>query len=156
MSGSALNVLFLCTGNSARSILAEALLNRDGTGAFRAYSAGSHPAAAPHPGTLAALERHGLDASAARSKSWDAFAGQDAPEMDMVITLCDAAAAETCPYWPGAPLRAHWSLPDPAASGEDAAFDTTLSTLTARIAALIALPRPELTAGALNHIGETA
>lgn len=116
MSKSSYNVLFLCTGNSARSLIAEAIMNREGMGRFRGYSAGSQPKDAPHPFTLELLERLNHDTSFARSKSWDEFAGDDAPEMDFVFTVCDNAAGEACPVWPGAPLRAHWPFQDPAAA----------------------------------------
>jgi protein-tyrosine-phosphatase len=139
------NVLFLCTGNSARSILAEAILNREGAGRFRAFSAGSRPKGEVHPGTLDLLERLDHDTGFARSKSWDEFAADGAPEMDLVITVCDQAAAEECPYWPGHPMSAHWGVPDPAAAtGSDAekarAFAEAYATLRHRIAALVALP----------------
>src|SRR5205085_4486821 len=115
MTGGPRNVLFLCTGNSARSILAEAILNRDGGGRFRAWSAGSFPKGAVHPMALALLAGHGVDKSGLRSKSWDEFLGDEAPVFDHVITVCDNAAGEVCPIWPGHPARAHWSIPDPAA-----------------------------------------
>lgn len=139
------HVLFLCTGNSARSILAEAILNREGRGRFIAHSAGSRPAGQPNPFALALLQRQGFDTGFARSKSWDEFAGPEAPKMDFVFTVCDQAAAEECPYWPGQPMSAHWGLPDPAAViGSDAekalAFAETYKALTRRIQAFCALP----------------
>ena len=109
------NVLFLCTGNSARSILAEAYLNGTTGGQFRAYSAGSHPKGAVHPLTVETLRHAGLKTETLRSKSWDEFAAAGAPKMDFVITVCDSAAGEICPIWPGQPVTAHWSFPDPAA-----------------------------------------
>lgn len=110
------NVLFLCTGNSARSILAEAILNRVGTGRFVAYSAGSQPRGAVHPQAIALLSRHGFPTVGLRSKSWDEFAAPGAPAPDFVFTVCDAAANETCPAWPGQPMTAHWGVQDPAAA----------------------------------------
>lgn len=110
------NVLFLCTGNSARSIMAEAIMNREGKGRFQGFSAGSHPKGEVHASTLDLLKRLNHDVSAARSKSWDEFAAEGAPKMDFVFTVCDQAAAEQCPYWPGHPMTAHWGLADPAAA----------------------------------------
>jgi len=115
------NVLFLCTRNSARSIMAEAILNRIGQGRFRAFSAGSHPGEAPLPEVCDLLQRSGFDTSNLYSKSWDAFAGADAPALDFVFTLCDSAAGETCPVWPGQPMTAHWPFDDPARASGTAA-----------------------------------
>jgi protein-tyrosine-phosphatase len=139
------NVLILCTGNSARSILGEAAVNREGAGRFRGYSAGSRPTGVPHPLALEVLRRNGIDTGFARSKSWDEFAQPDAPKMDFVLTVCDAAAAEECPFWPGVPMTAHWGLPDPAAAtGSEAeralAFAQTFAALTRRMKAFVALP----------------
>ena len=139
------NVLILCTGNSARSILGEAVFNHYGNGKFRAYSAGSKPAGQPNPFAIDLLKREGIDTAFARSKSWDEFALPDAPKMDFVITVCDSAAAEECPYWPGVPVNAHWGLPDPAAvEGSDAekavAFAETYAALMRRAQAFAALP----------------
>jgi protein-tyrosine-phosphatase len=145
MTDKILNVLFLCTRNSARSILAEAVMNREGEGRFRAFSAGSRPTGVPNPFAIALLQREGFDTSFARSKSWDEFAGPEARKLDFVFTVCDNAAAEECPYWPGQPVSAHWGLPDPAAvTGNDAekalAFAETYRALTRRIQAFAALP----------------
>ena len=132
------NVLFLCTGNSARSIIAEALLNHRGRGRFRAFSAGSHPKGEVHPMAIEVLARNHIDVGRPRSKSWDEFASSDAPPLDFVFTVCDRAAAEACPYWPGHPVTAHWGLTDPAeATGSDEercrAFDKTFQELAARL-----------------------
>jgi protein-tyrosine-phosphatase len=139
------NVLILCTANSARSILAEAILNRIGKGRFKAYSAGSHPRGVPNPMAIELLSSLGYPVDGLRSKSWDEFAGPDAPKINMVITVCDAAAGESCPYWPGAPLKAHWGIPDPAgvAGGVDAeraAFRLAHDRLLQRFQALVAMP----------------
>jgi len=141
------NVLFLCTGNSARSILAEALLNRDGAGRFRAFSAGSGPKSAVHPMALEIMREQGLPAEGFRSKSWDEFAGPDAPQIDFIITVCDNAAGEICPIWPGRPMTAHWGIEDPAAvegDGQRGAFVVALRRLESRVAALLALPIGEM------------
>jgi protein-tyrosine-phosphatase len=157
------NVLFLCTGNSARSILAEAILNREGAGKFAAYSAGSRPSGQPNPFAINLLEREGHDTGFARSKSWDEFGAGDAPHMDFIFTVCDSAAAEECPYWPGHPASAHWGLPDPAAvEGSDAekalAFAETYRAMRARILAFVALPIATLDKlalkDALDQIGQ--
>jgi arsenate reductase (thioredoxin) len=139
------NVLFLCTGNSARSIMAEAVLNRAGQGNFRAFSAGSHPKGRIHPYTLDLLRKLNFDVSGLRSKSWNEFEGPDAPRLDFVFTVCDDAAGETCPVWPGQPMTAHWGMPDPAAAaGNEAerrlAFADTLRMLTNRINIFVSLP----------------
>ena len=140
-----INILILCTGNSARSILAEAIINREGEGRFRAYSAGSQPKGVPNPIGLALLRERGYDISGFRSKSWNEFAAPAAPNMDIVITVCDAAVGEACPYWPGTPVVAHWGIPDPAdgyGSPEKnrAAFELAYTRLHARVTALLALP----------------
>jgi arsenate reductase len=139
------NVLFLCTGNSARSILAEALLNHKGRGNFTAYSAGSHPSGAPRPEALAQLSSAGISTEGLRSKSWDEFAAPGAPQMNFVFTVCDNAANEACPYWPGQPMTAHWGIPDPAAvkgTPEEIAraFRDAFTVLDRRIGLFLALP----------------
>lgn len=137
------NVLFLCTGNSARSILAEAILNKEGAGRFRAYSAGSYPKGEVHPAALELLEELGYETVGLRSKSWDEFAGESAPELDFVFTACDNAAGETCPAWPGQPMTAHWGVEDPAAvEGERQrqAFRNAYFALQRRIQLFLALP----------------
>ena len=145
MNERTLNVLFLCTGNSARSILAEALLNHRGHGRFRAFSAGSFPTGRVNPHALRLLERMGIPAEGARSKSWDEFAAPGAPDIDFVITVCDNAAGEVCPVWPGHPVTAHWGVEDPAAatgteSEIDAAFREAFDVLEHRVRALTDLP----------------
>jgi arsenate reductase (thioredoxin) len=140
-------VLFLCTGNSARSIMAEALLNRLGQGRFRAFSAGSQPKGTVHPQALAQLRREGMPTDGLRSKSWDEFAGPGAPPMDLVVTVCDRAAAESCPFWPGAPARAHWGVDDPAAvegppEAQARAFERAYRDLEQRIRRLVDAPDP--------------
>jgi arsenate reductase (thioredoxin) len=139
------NVLFLCTGNSARSIIAEAILNRDGHGMFRAFSAGSQPKGVVHPYTLDLLRKLNFDVSGFRSKNWDVFAGRDKVPLDFVFTVCDNAAGEACPFWPGQPMTAHWGVPDPAAAaGSEAevrlAFADAFRMLSNRILAFVSLP----------------
>ncbi|MCD2171690.1 arsenate reductase ArsC [Rhizobium sp. C4] len=145
-----LNILILCTANSARSILGEALINRLGEGRFKAYSAGSHPRGEPNPDGLAMLKDKGYDISAFASKSWDVFAEPGAPKMDIVITVCDSAAGEACPLWPGTPVKAHWGIPDPAHQGETAdarraAFEEAYRLLELRVRALTSLPVESMT-----------
>ena len=139
------NVLFLCTGNSARSIMAEAILNVLGKGRFTAYSAGSHPSGTVQPLAIELAKSIGYDASKVRSKNWDEFAVEGAPEMDIVITVCDNAAGESCPVWLGHPALAHWGVPDPVeATGDEdrrrRAFTAAFATLRRRIELLLALP----------------
>ncbi len=145
----AYNVLFICTGNSARSILAEGLMNHLGHGRFKAWSAGSQPKGMVHPLALQTLAAWGIPADGFRSKSWDEFAVPGAPQMDYVFTVCDSAAGEACPFWPGQPMTAHWGLPDPAAAGgtDDAkamAFLAAAVTLKRRIELMLALPLDSL------------
>lgn len=165
MTDRAWNVLFLCTGNSARSILGEALLNSMGRGRFRAWSAGSHPGGRVNPFALEILEKNGFSTEGLRSKSWDEFAAPGAPEFDFIFTVCDSAAAETCPVWPGHPMSAHWGIPDPAAvEGEDEAkrraFRDAFSRLQRRISLLVNLPVQSLDKLSLQKqladIGRTA
>jgi arsenate reductase len=139
------NVLFLCTGNSARSIMAEAILNHKAKGKFTAYSAGSHPTGQPRPEALAQIELAGISTEGLRSKSWDEFAQPGAPELHFVFTVCDNAANEACPYWPGQPMTAHWGIPDPAAvkgtpEEIERAFHSAFVTLDRRIALFLSLP----------------
>jgi len=160
MSERVYNVLFLCTGNSARSILAEGLLNFEGRGRFRAFSAGSFPKGTVNPFALTTLKQAGLPTEGYRSKSWDEFARGDAPVMDFVFTVCDDAAGEVCPVWPGHPVTAHWGMPDPAAvEGSEAekaqAFRETLRMLTNRIRVFTALPIAKLDRLALKkHVDD--
>ena len=149
MSDKTYNVLVLCTGNSARSILAEAIINREGHGRFRAFSAGSHPKGAPNPVGLELLASLGYHTSGFRSKSWAEFAGPGAPKLDFIITVCDAAAGESCPYWPGHPLVAHWGITDPAdikgtSEQKRAAFQEAYRQLMNRITAFVNLPIEDL------------
>ncbi|QHE85310.1 arsenate reductase ArsC [Hydrogenophaga sp. BPS33] len=157
------NVLFICTGNSARSIMAEAILNQQGAGRFRAWSAGSHPAGAVNPYAIDLLERNRFKANDLRSKNWSEFATADAPHMDFVLTVCDKAAGEVCPVWPGQPMSAHWGVEDPAAvKGSDEvihrAFNDCFMVLSRRIALLTVLPIEKLNKLALKqelaHIGQ--
>jgi protein-tyrosine-phosphatase len=143
------HVLFLCTHNSARSIIAECVMNRLGAGRFKAYSAGSQPSGRVHPFALDLLERLNYDTSELRSKSWEEFTAPDAPELDFVFTVCDDAAKEVCPIWPGQPMTAHWGLPDPVkAQGSDAerhlAFADALRMMTNRIGIFVSLPFDKL------------
>ena len=143
------NVLFLCTGNSARSILAEAILNHRGKPNFRAFSAGSHPTGRVNPHAIHLLESAGLPTAGLRSKSWDEFAKPEAPRMDFVFTVCDNAANEICPIWPGQPMTAHWGVPDPAsvAGSEEQierAFREAFITMDRRIGLFLSLPLPSL------------
>lgn len=158
------NVLFLCTGNSARSIIAESVLRQDGEGRFRAFSAGSRPRGEVHPTALRVLKNFHYPTKELRSKSWDEFAGANAPVMDFVFTVCDQAAGETCPLWPSQPISAHWGVPDPAAAtGTDLeremAFIDTLRIMRNRISVFTALPMATLDraslATRLRRIGQS-
>lgn len=157
------NVLFLCTGNSARSILAEAILNQEVGGRFKAYSAGSQPKGAVHPITIETLINFDYSVAGLRSKSWDEFARPDAPQMDFVFTVCDNAAGEACPIWPGHPMTAHWGIEDPAAlpseTEQRTAFVTALRYMRNRITAFAALPVESLDRSSLKsrlaEIGKT-
>lgn len=156
MSDQPFNALFLCTGNSARSILAEAILNRVGQGRFRAFSAGSQPKGEVHPSGIQLLESLNFDTSFARSKSWEEFAAPGAPEMHFVFTVCDNAANESCPVWPGQPMTAHWGVPDPAAAeGTDAerhlAFAEAYRMLNSRISIFTSLPMASIDKLALQR-----
>lgn len=155
MSERVFKVLFLCTGNSARSILAESILNYAGKGRFQAFSAGSHPTGAVNPFALEWLRKQGLPTESLRSKSWDEFAQPDSPPLDFVFTVCDNAAGEVCPVWPGQPVSAHWGIEDPAAvDGDEAAKRHAISQafhqLNRRIGLFIALPIRKLSAVALQ------
>ncbi|MBX6358766.1 MAG: arsenate reductase ArsC [Acidobacterium ailaaui] len=156
MTDTTYNVLFICTGNSARSILAEGLLNALGQGRFSAYSAGSHPKGEVHPLALATLERLGLPTTGYRSKSWDEFVRPDAPTFDFIFTVCDNAAGEACPLWPGKPVSAHWGVPDPAAvegteEQQRKAFMDAAITLRRRIELFLSLPLQGLDALSLQR-----
>jgi arsenate reductase len=156
MTDKVYNVLFVCTGNSARSIIAEGLMNDAARGRFRAYSAGSHPTGAVNPFALEALAELRVPTDGFRSKSWDEFTGPDAPQLDFVMTVCDRAAGESCPFWPGQPLTAHWGVPDPAAvdgSAEEKrkAFRATVVTLKRRIDLMLSLPLQRLDSMAIAH-----
>jgi arsenate reductase len=158
-----LNVLFLCTHNSARSILAEATLNHIGGGRFKGYSAGSSPRPnqQPNPLGLQVLRESGIETDGLRSKSWDEFAAPGAPEMDLVITVCDNAAGEQCPHWPGHPATAHWSYPDPSAlDGSDArrleAFRQTFQAIRRRLELLVSLPPGESLQGRARELAKIA
>jgi len=149
-----ITVLVLCTGNSARSILGEVLINELGGGRLRAFSAGSHPTGRVNPGAVAKLRREGHAVAGLASKSWDQFSGPDAPLVDIVITVCDNAAGESCPVWHGSPLTAHWGIPDPALDTDDgalldAAFDRAYAQLRTRVEAMLALPIETMAAGDL-------
>lgn len=163
MSERVYNVLFLCTGNSARSILGEALVNKLGDGRFRGFSAGSFPKGAVHPMALDVLSGMGFETDGLRSKSWSEFSEPGAPVMDFIFTVCDNAAGETCPVWPGKPVSAHWGIEDPAAvegEGQRHAFLTALSQLRRRVELFLALPIASIDAmslaGRLQSIGDDA
>jgi arsenate reductase len=141
------NVLVLCTGNSARSILGEVLINELGSGRLRAYSAGSRPVGQVNPGAVRKLEQEGHPTAGLESKSWNRFSGPDAPLIDIVITVCDNAAGETCPLWNGAPVTVHWGIPDPAADGD---FDAAYARLRRRVEAMLELPLHDLDTAALQ------
>ena len=149
-------ILILCTGNSARSIMAEAIINTFGAGRFVAHSAGSQPAGRVHPLALEKLSAIGYPTAQLRSKSWDEFAAADAPQMDFIITVCDNAAGETCPLWPGQPISAHWGFPDPAAvqgseAEQRAAFEQVFQRITQRVRLLLDLPLASLDALAIRR-----
>jgi protein-tyrosine-phosphatase len=163
MTDKSYNVLFLCTGNSARSILAESILGQLGMGRFRAFSAGSYPKGEVHPAALALLDELGQDTAGYRSKSWDEFAGPGAPALDFVFTVCDNAAGEVCPFWPGQPMTAHWGIEDPAAvegDGQRQAFWVAYQQLRRWIELFLALPLDSIDELSLRNrlkdIGTTA
>lgn len=149
-SGRLYNVLFVCTGNSARSIMAEAILRRRGAGRFRAFSAGSQPAKAVHPLALEQIAAHECSSETLRCKSWQEFAKPDAPDLDFIFTVCDRAAGEMCPAWRGMPITAHWGVADPVVAGEATAFARAFDQLDRRIKAFIWLPFDKLDAIALE------
>ncbi len=156
MTDRVFNALFLCTGNTARSVLAEGILRKDGAGRFNAFSAGSKPKCVVNPFALKTLAAYGYPADGYRSKSWDEFAGAGAPEMDFVFTVCDSAAGEACPIWPGQPMTAHWGIEDPAAvEGSDIekerAFNQAFRFMRNRIAAFVALPLKSLDEMSLHN-----
>lgn len=156
MADKTYTVLFICTGNSARSIIAEALLNHMGGGRFKAYSAGSHPQGEVNPFALQALQVLRIPTDGFRSKGWEEFAKPDAPQMDFVFTVCDQAAGEVCPLWPGQPMTAHWGMPDPAAveASDDAkqmAFRDTAVTMKRRLELMLALPLERLNSLAIHR-----
>jgi arsenate reductase len=164
MTDKVYNVLFLCTGNSARRIMAEALVTTMGKGRFRGFSAGSHPGGTVNPFAIEQIEPTGYQLDNLRSKSWDEFAASDAPQMDFIITVCDNAAGETCPYWPGHPMSAHWGFEDPAAAtGSDeekrAVFRKVFRQIMARMNTFVSLPLHMLEKNAIQHeikaIGES-
>ncbi len=149
MEDKSYNVLFICTGNSARSVIAEGLMNEFGKGRFKAYSAGSHPKGTVHPLALKTLAAHRIPTDGFRSKSWEEFAAPGAPELHFVFTVCDQAAGEVCPVWPGQPMTAHWGMPDPAAvdgdeSTRERAFRDAFITMKRRIELMLALPMASL------------
>lgn len=152
-----MNILVLCTGNSARSILGEALINELSGGAHRASSAGSHPTGLVNPGAIHVLRRAGHAVERLESKSWDRFSGSGAPAIDLVITVCDNAAGESCPIWNGAPVTVHWGIPDPAVDGD---FDSAYKRLRRRIEAMLALPLKKMSnveiANALEQVHQRA
>ena len=163
MTDRSYNILFLCTGNSARSILAESILNNQGMGRFRAYSAGSRPKGLVHPAAIALLKELDHDTEGFRSKSWDEFARPGAPELDFVFTVCGNAAGEVCPVWPGQPMTAHWGIEDPAAVGRDQqpqAFWNAYQQLQRRIQLFLALPIEDIDElslrNRLREIGKTS
>ena len=156
MTAKPYQILILCTGNSARSIMAEAIINTLGAGRFVAHSAGSQPAGRVHPLALEKLSAIGYPTAQLRSKSWDEFAATDAPQMDFIITVCDNAAGETCPLWPGQPISAHWGFPDPAAvqgsaAEQRAAFEQVFQRITQRVRLLLDLPLASLDALAIRR-----